>query len=188
MANFKNALSIDGWVTEKELEWLANRVANSRNILELGPWLGRATRAFVDNAQGMVTCIDLWDGDSKESLILPESQVENLQTIFLYNLQGASNLRVIKASFEEGLQQLPYDYYDFIFIDGAADYESFKRDLLNCYQYLSYDGVLCGRRYTNSYPGVKKALREILPEAKPVGADSLWISPPKGLLRNSNLT
>src|ERR1035437_2737271 len=56
------AKSIDGWMTEPELIWLAERAGEHRVICEIGSYLGRSTRAMLDHTEGTVYAFDDWRG------------------------------------------------------------------------------------------------------------------------------
>jgi hypothetical protein len=57
-----NALAIDGWMSEREVAWLAHMAAQHHRIVELGSWKGRSTRALGDNTPGTVWAVDTWAG------------------------------------------------------------------------------------------------------------------------------
>jgi predicted O-methyltransferase YrrM len=49
---------------------------------------------------------------------------------------------------------------DFVFIDGAHDYDNVKADIAAWLPKLKPDGILAGHDYCANYPGVIKAVKE----------------------------
>jgi hypothetical protein len=47
----------------------------------------------------------------------------------------------------EKMKGLPSDYYDFIYIDAAHDYENVKTDLLEAHRLIKRDGIISGHDY-----------------------------------------
>lgn len=61
--NLTKADNIDGFMYIDELCWLAEQAHEQANILEIGSWKGRSTRAMADNSKGHITVIDpFYDG------------------------------------------------------------------------------------------------------------------------------
>ncbi len=87
MLSIKNALTIDGWLTSQELEWLAVNASLRDRIVEVGSWLGRSTRALADNTPGIVYAVDTWRGGPEEQHLLINRPGNWLEEPFAKNVE-----------------------------------------------------------------------------------------------------
>src|SRR5579872_1226425 len=60
------AITINGWMLSTELEWLAEKAKRRKNIVEVGSWMGRSTRALADSTRGTVIAVDTWKGSDED--------------------------------------------------------------------------------------------------------------------------
>jgi predicted O-methyltransferase YrrM len=153
--NLEKAKSIDGWMTDHELEWLASAAIKATRILEIGSYKGRSTRAIYDNTNGIVEIVDPFKGnyysnDFKELLFTAD---DNLYRAFLENVKD-TNIIVNRMPFRD--YQSPFKF-DFIFIDGDHHYVEVKHDIEKAIKLLAHGGIISGHDYNdNSWPDVKR--------------------------------
>jgi hypothetical protein len=166
------ALTIEGWMTPEELVWLAQTASVATSIVEVGCHLGRSTRVLADNTNGALLCVDDWYGAR-------DAHVQDRDTIlprFINNLNSSASAqasrvtcwRVDHATVTPSLirEQFGSDFYtDFTFIDGDHSYESVIRDISNWLPFLRAGGIISGHDYSASYPGVVRAVTELVPDA-----------------------
>lgn len=194
--DISNAVKIEGWMTEPELQWLGEQAAKHRTICEVGSWMGRSTRALGDNALGVVYAVDTWAGSNepKHVALLADKHPDWLFEQFCANI-GDDLLKNKKWMHENGIEQQyvvrPYrgtslegaDYlgngcynlrFDMIFLDASHDYENVEADLAAWAPLLKPGGLMCGHDFGGSFPGVARAVRNVYPKANKVGAGSIW--------------
>lgn len=155
-----NAKSIDGWMSDRELKFLAESVQEAEIVIEIGCHKGRSTRALADNCPGTVYAIDPWKGVyfTNDNRRLFESG-DHIFTEFVKNLRYCGNVMVCRGTLEDFFLKLPQA--DFIFIDGDHRYEYVKKDILLSQQLLKPMGTIAGHDYRDrSWPGVEKAVTE----------------------------
>jgi hypothetical protein len=171
------ALTVDGWMSEAELRWLAERAQSHKAIVELGCHMGRSTSALAANTPGTVYALDDWNGlrdtideSTGESWHNPEP--EALYKMFLRNTRGYSNIVSIKCNHAApGAVPQP----DMVFIDGSHKYEDVKRDIHYWCGKIAPGGLLCGHDYDEAvWLDVCQAVRELLPQAKVVPGTTIW--------------
>lgn len=168
----ERALAIKGWMSPIELKWLAKTATQSEKILEIGSFHGRSTRALCDNAKGHVTAVDPWNGpyimDNGNTLFDQSKSWPEFQR----NLADVKNLTIFRGYFGDFSNQNK-EKFDFIFIDGDHRYGSVMHDIAKAVLMLESGGILAGHDYTHKdWPGVKKAVDEVLPGKELV--DSIW--------------
>jgi hypothetical protein len=176
VVNLEKALKVDGWMNEAEMTWLVERAREYHFIVEVGSWMGRTTRALIDNCPGIVYAVDTWDGSEENQEFLKDKPNGFLYQKFLENLEGT---RVIPmrmpsvaaaAHFANAKMQL-----GMVFIDGAHDEQSVRNDILAWRPLVKDGGLLCGHDYDWGWPGVVHAVRELIsPTPNQVGGSSLW--------------
>lgn len=182
----QSALAIHGWMSPVELLWLAEQAACATNLVEIGSWCGRSARALAENTQGRLTCVDMWSADT-DSATAPEFEkgitehdgnLEWTWDEFRFNMIGLGNVGAIRLPSVEAVKIVPPEMtFDFIFIDGAHDYESVKADLDAWLPKLSPGGMIAGHDYDHGWPGVVNAVDEWFPVTGHVG--SIWFTRPE---------
>ena len=53
-------LSIPGWMSESELQWLFDTASKMESVVELGCYQGRSTFALLNGCKGPVYAVDTW--------------------------------------------------------------------------------------------------------------------------------
>jgi Methyltransferase domain len=160
------ALSIKGFMSEPELQWLAERASESNTIIEIGSYYGRSARALADNTDGKVYCIDPWPGvllNTYGKVAISSGQYVFEQ--FKRNL--ADHIESGKVTYHRGtVRDFPRTFVekaDFVFIDGDHLFEPFRTDLEWAIQ-LVQSGIVSGHDYENvDWPAVKQLVDEHFP-------------------------
>ena len=157
---------------ESELVWLADRAAEHRSIVEIGSYLGRSTRAMLDNTEGTVYAIDDWKGP--RDIFMEKRERDQLYGRFLQNVHNylASPKLVIMA---RNHRQMDFDYgkADMVFLDGSHEYEDVRDDILFWKKRLLPNGLLCGHDIQMS--SVQSAVAETLGEEVDVAPNTtIW--------------
>ena len=170
--DISKAEAILGWMSTRELLWLARRASENKLIVEFGSYHGRSTRALADNCvNGRIWAVDPWNGDYPSANGQP---LENINTYcypqFCYNLKEhiESKLVVPYRGFSHSFK-LPYNV-DMVFIDGDHRYETVLKDIDKALELLRYGGIICGHDY--NWDSVKKAVDEKLGSV--TVEDSIW--------------
>ena len=172
------ALAIDGWMTEPELVWLAQRAQEHKRIVEIGSHLGRSTRALLDNTDGVVYALDNWRGPV-EAYYTKEEKGGFYQR-FCENVAehiASRKLTAIRGDHSELGRLFPYKA-DMVFLDGRHEYEGVKDDILNWQAKITPGGLLCG--HDVDFPGVQQAVLEVLGEVEIADGTNIWYTQVKG--------
>jgi beta-1,4-mannosyl-glycoprotein beta-1,4-N-acetylglucosaminyltransferase len=66
--NIGKAKALDGWISDEEMRWLAQRARQSKVFVQVGAWHGKSSRAIADNLppDGKLYDIDKWTGSQAE--------------------------------------------------------------------------------------------------------------------------
>lgn len=172
--------TIAGWMTELELEWLAEQGRAYRNIIEVGSWKGRSTVALASSG-AFVTAVDTWLGTPHDPRTQAQWYPEALEgpdvifNQFKRNVHGlnvsALRLKSHSAAFILHVNHGPV--FDMVFIDADHAYEAVHTDIIEYRKLLRPGGLLSGHDYHKGCSGVIRAVDELLPGAT-IGPDSIW--------------
>jgi predicted O-methyltransferase YrrM len=176
--NTVRANSIEGFMDESEIQWLAEQAQTHKCIIEIGSYLGRSTVALAENTEGRVFCFDNWKGLQEDHL--QKDTREGLFDIFKTNVNGLlESGKVIPLitdhsdEYKITRQLMSFDVIpDMVFIDGRHKYENVKHDIQFWLKKLNGKGLICG--HDIMWEGVNRAVSELLPQFKQVGDTSLW--------------
>lgn len=188
--NLTNALKIQGFTNEHELEWLARQGSTRQRIVEIGAWKGRSTRAIADNTSGTVWAVDTWNGTLedphfKELQGKPEDWLateflKNIGTTLLHASIERGNVVPVRMPSLNAASHLGVSLdltFDMIFIDADHSYEAVRDDILAWRPLLAEGGLFCGHDYIAGRGGVLRAVDEVVPGVKRAGVGTIWVAP-----------
>jgi predicted O-methyltransferase YrrM len=175
--DISKAQAIGGWMSDRELVWLATHAREHPFIVEFGSLHGRSTRALADHLPkfGKVWAVDPWSGDyfNEDGQSFGGKFTTFVYPYFRKNLKDHidSGVVVPKRGYSYDFD-LPF-YVDMVFIDGDHRYETVLRDIRKAWKLLRPNGLLCGHDYEHpGWPGVKKAVDELV--GKVQIEDTIW--------------
>ncbi len=164
------AMKIDGWMNEAELTWLAEQAEKCQYVVEFGAWKGRSTKALTTCGH-RVWVFDWFDG------FIPGKPVQISQALeFSKNLQlELQDSRVWVYPYHSFKAPLFVSFpINMVFIDACHQYEYVKQDIDVAKWMLRNGGLLCGHDFSNDYPGVQQAVREMVPDFQRVPGGDIW--------------
>lgn len=180
-----SALKIDGWMSDAEARWLALQASIHRNIVEIGSWTGKSSRAMGDNTPGKLHCVDTWIGtdalNGAQPAALPgvHKIIDNVPENWVYDtfcthMRGLLGTKVIPLRMPSlhAAVEMSGEDLDMIFIDGDHSYEGVKADINAWLPKLTPGGLICGHDWDHA--AVRRAVEELLPGAHATGTGSLW--------------
>jgi predicted O-methyltransferase YrrM len=170
------ALQVEGWMSETELLWLAEKAARMCRIVEVGTYLGRSARAMGDAMRtgGVVICVDPLTVESVSSH-RPTQDIEELGRRQMENLSDLVDQRrvvLLRVPSSQALGYWPCKVADMVFIDGNHDYESVRADIEAARRAVRTGGLIAGHDY-GVHPGVTRAVDELRSAFRPAG--SIWV-------------
>lgn len=155
----KHYLDIDGWFNNAGVNTYRHfikQVPEEGIIVECGAKYGRSSAFLCDEADSShsIHIIDLWlDNKGKEDFY-PE---------FKNNMQGR-DYKPLKGDATELSTQFDDNSIDLVIIDMGHTYESVKNDIQVWLPKVKVGGAIIGDDYIEAWPGVIKAVNEVLPD------------------------
>jgi predicted O-methyltransferase YrrM len=181
MVNITKALTVDGWMSPLELEWLAEQ-AQHGIVVEIGSWMGRTTRAIADSKiDGQIFAVDTWKGSQENQDFLKDKPHGYLFKQFCDNLSEhiASGLviplRLPSLKAAEHFSSVGIKL-DMVFLDASHEYPDIHADILAWRRLVKLGGLICGHDYDLGWPGVVSAVRELISPTpdQAAGGSSIW--------------
>lgn len=172
--DISKALALPGWMSERELIWLASKAKESEFIVEFGSYCGRSTRALADNCNGIIWAVDPWNGtyktDDGKELMDVNTYV---MPMFADNLKDHIKSGKVKPC-RMFSKMFNIDFpVDMVFIDGDHRYKTVIQDIQKGLSILRENGILSGHDYGHPiWGGVKRAVDELLGEVEL--EDTIW--------------
>lgn len=164
-----HALTIQGWMERTELEWLAARAAGLGLVVEFGSWRGRSSVALASAKR--LLCIDTWEGSDEAAHASLLASGVNPWVEWWRNLHDYPHVTPYRLDLDDAyavglLCGIVADEggADMVFVDAAHDYESVRRDIQTAMRLLKPGGLLCGHDYSGSWPDVRRAVDELVPD------------------------
>jgi predicted O-methyltransferase YrrM len=165
---------IEGLMLEEEalaLFRICKMLPNKARILEIGSYQGGSTLAIGHAIAGTdieLYCLDPWSNyldqsdfsDFERSKISDDFRIINnfiKNTAFI-----GDNLRMLRGKSKAFASLLKGMDFDFIFIDGAHDYDSVRYDIKLAFSSLKLGGFVCGHDYHSAGYGVVRAVNELI--------------------------
>lgn len=172
------ASKVQGYMSWEELAWLADNAKNG-NVIEVGSWLGRSTKAMAQTAK-RILAVDHWKGSNNDAT---EEQAKGIDPYaeFNHNLSIEINQqKVVPMVMDHAdVGKLEKRNADLVFIDGDHSYEAVVRDIKSCLPLVNDGGILAGHDYSEAHPGVIKAVKEFFGKNFKVAPDtSIWYTVP----------
>lgn len=176
---------IQGWMSRRELEWIAETASQHMIIVEVGCWKGRTTTAIAMHTPGVVYAVDHWEGTADDdgamrnelalrgaiaaysdfcANLLPEMRCGKVIPVRSECSQAITVIRDLLAHRKAG----------FVFIDGAHDYPSVRRDIIGFGGLLHSGGIIAGHDYAPRWPGVVRAVDELVPHRTLLPDTVIW--------------
>lgn len=173
--NVERAAKISGWMSLEELGWLAEQAVTRNIVVEFGAWQGRSSTVLATAKQ--LLCIDTWAGSAEHQQIIAGGL--DIWLEWQHNMKDYPNVTAhrIDLADKNAVNSLCATIEseggaDMVFIDASHDYESVRRDISIAMKMLKPEGLLCGHDYSRHWPGVVKAVDELIPNRELCGA--IW--------------
>lgn len=153
-------------VSHREATELGAFAEIAGNVLELGALYGRSTLALAAGAK-LVVSVDWHHGDADAG------DVDSLRP-YLENVRNVGNVIPVVGRFEQIVPLFARATFGLVFIDGAHDLYSVRRDLWLALSVLAPGGWVAMHDYAGgAFPDVARAVEEISVSRANLGAREL---------------
>lgn len=167
----------------KMLNELRCLTSKNSTMIEIGSHMGESTMLFASsNIFNKIYTIDPHIGDEIFNKTYGYSW-DDIKKQFELNTRYFNNISLISDYSFNVADRFDDNSIDFIYLDGAHDYESVKRDLQLYLPKLKDGGIIGGHDYNpNHWPDVCKAVTEVVGNPYKIFRDTSWIYVKKNLI------
>lgn len=158
--------SIQGWFDFQDLySAIVKSLSNESHIVEIGAWKGTSSAYMaveIINSKKSIKfdCIDTWQGSEVDEH-QQDPDIQNLFETFINNMKPVAGFyNPIRLPSVDAAKLYNDASLDFVFIDGAHDYENVCADIIAWLPKVKIGGYLGGHDYF--YPPVNNAVKKLL--------------------------
>ncbi|MEN6537920.1 MAG: class I SAM-dependent methyltransferase [Bryobacteraceae bacterium] len=148
--------TIEGWMSNDELQWLYETACTMTSILEVGSWMGRSTHALLSGCRGPVYAVDTFKGTPRAVEHVFAHNGGDVRAKLMENVGMFPNLIVIQADSADAAKRFNPRSFEMIFIDGDHSYSMVMRDIKAWLPIART--MLCG--HDRHQDGVPQALKD----------------------------
>ena len=147
--------------TKGLIDWIKAIPEQERTtIVEVGSWIGESTLIFAEYFNSVI-CYDSW------SIYLPPEKyqctINDIFEQFKANVKDTANVTWYKKESTEAARGVPDGSVPVLYIDAQHIYQAIHADLIAWLPKFKAGGWIGGHDYGEQFPGVVKAVAELLP-------------------------
>lgn len=162
---------VEGWFNYPDMFAYAVETAPQEgHFVEIGTWKGQSS-AFLavelinSGKKIKLDCIDNFTGSVIEpgQMYDRDNQAGRLMEVFTNNMKPVEgHYTAIQGDSSESASLYEDESLDFVFIDASHDYESILKDIKAWFPKVKVGGLFAGHDFADPYPGIQKAVRDLL--------------------------
>lgn len=144
-------------------------------MVEVGSYMGEST--FMWGASGIFKSIDAIDPHSggEEANDVLNVDWDYVKRNFYTNTRFFNNIRLINDFSHNVVDQYEDKSLDFVYIDASHEYKDVKKDIEIFLPKIAPGGLIGGHDHQPEWPGVVKAVSEVVGIPEVIFSDSSWV-------------
>ncbi len=145
-------------------------------MMEIGSYRGEST--FMWASSGMfneIIAVDPYEGKTDNKNEYFNEDWGTIKRDFWTNTRYFNNINLVQDYSYNIIDNYPDNYFDFIYIDASHEYEDVKRDIEISLPKVKRGGLIGGHDYQPEWPGVKKAVDDIIGTPNLTFEDESWV-------------
>lgn len=152
---------------------LVSRLNRRDVMVEIGCYTGESTCVFAQHF-GRVIAIDPHMNDYDEKDVASKSDMIEVNKAFKERTSKYKNITHIRKLSDFAIMDIK-EPIDFLYIDGMHTYEQVFKDITNYIPLIREGGAIGGHDYHPAWPGIMKAVNQLLGEPDEVFSDFSWL-------------
>jgi predicted O-methyltransferase YrrM len=172
--------NIQGWFNYEPIYDTAVKLANDEaHFVEIGSWRGKSTTylavEIVNSGKYIrLDCVDTWRGSNEEAHVTDPAVInDTLYGEFIENTTQFEFVKPVRMESMAAVAEYQDESLDFVLVDGSHEYQDVINDITEWLKKLKPGAMIAGDDY--AWPGVKRAVDELLPTADIIEHLGLWV-------------
>jgi predicted O-methyltransferase YrrM len=145
------------------------------SMIEIGSYAGESTKIFSENFKSVISIDPFISNYDPNDVTCNFTPLEEVYNVFTEVLNKHSNIKHIRMTSDDAINELIGEKFDFVYIDGLHTYEQIKKDINNYIPLLKNNCFIGGHDYDLNWYGVVKGINEVLGEPDLIFRDNSWI-------------
>jgi len=163
--------NVEGWFNYPDMfAYAVKNAPDEGHFVEIGTWKGQSsaflTVEIINSGKNIkLDCIDNFTGSVIEpgQMLDKDNQEGRLLEVFKNNMKPVEGLyTAIQGDSAETASLYEDESLDFVFIDASHDYDSILKDIKAWFPKVKIGGFLGGHDFAAPYPGIQKAVTDLL--------------------------
>jgi predicted O-methyltransferase YrrM len=165
---------IEGWFNyEAFYQWVLTQI-DAGVFVEIGVWKGKSITFMAERVRDLkkkirIYAIDTFEGTADVPSLMQDPDVASGSLYEKYNENIApvsEYIYTIRESSHTAHTIFLFQSIDVLFIDGDHSYDAVKKDIELWYPKVKPGGIISGHDFGDHAPGVKQAVKELIPGYK----------------------
>ena len=182
--NNKNKFPENWFTFPKLYSHFVNICHDQATIVEIGSYKGQSTvymAVEIINSKKNINfyAIDTWQGSAEnlnKSSPHYNKNIDQLYNTYLNNIYDVKEyIKNIRSTSAEAVKLFEDKSIDIVFIDACHEYECVYNDILMWLPKIKQQGIIAGHDYNHGWPGVERAVHELLGKQNITTQEYCWI-------------
>jgi predicted O-methyltransferase YrrM len=144
-------------------------------MIERGSYAGESTIIFAKYFKEVIA-IDPYINDyDLNDITCYHRDLGKVYETFLSNIETFNNIKLIKSTSDDAINELKNESFDFVYIDGIHTYEQVNKDIDNYLPLIKKNGFIGGHDYHPVWSGVMQSINEKVGEPNKTFQDTSWV-------------
>ena len=152
----------EGSALRRGLLEFAKWLGKDTSVVEIGSYAGESTVIFAEHTKHVTAIDSWWIGERVKELFIDATRTYN-------------NIEVIQGNSTDVVHNFPDESLDCVYIDADHEYPNVLADIRAWAPKVRKGGIISGHDYAVSWPGVVRAVQEVLGTPDRVYEDSTWM-------------
>ena len=145
------------------------------NMIEIGSYAGESTQMFANEFESVIAIDPFMNDYDPNDITCTYMELEKVYHTFKDVVERNNNIRHIRKTSDDAVNELVGMTFDFIYIDGLHTYEQIKKDISNYLPLLKPNCLIGGHDYHDVWNGVILGVHESLGVPDMTFKDTSWI-------------
>jgi hypothetical protein len=144
-------------------------------MVEIGSYAGESTQIFAKHFKEVITIDPFINDYDINDVTCYHMDLNKVYEVFILNTKPFNNIRLIRKTSDDAINDLINENFDFIYIDGIHTYNQVNKDIDNYRPLIKKGGFIGGHDYHPVWSGVVQSIDEKLGKPNKLFQDTSWI-------------